>query len=894
MAFHMNSQACASSSKDRDKPHLLSLPGETLKAIFEYAEPKDLAILARVSRCFRDLAAAQLYRTFAHVLADDDSSNGQAAVDRLAGILETLTTSDYDYARYIKEISMDTASGGDGGERASREFKYQYTCGKLLNTLLLVTLRKVNALETFRWNVRVEISQTVFAALSKISTLHTLHVRLQAGLSLHSASATVLSTSIPPPPAPVSIPSVPHSTHFHHHHHHHHLHHPHSAHPAHPLISHPNLSSIYPYMAPKASTSTDVKLTKRLNVDKATHQLQNFSQFSGLKSLAVLDIDSLEYIPDIAQCISSSSSSLKSLKLSFSDSLALKARKKAVVATSDTESVQEDDDFDDLGGLAPPPPPAIVNAPNAFGDSSASTSNEADVRAERAAQEKALAQLFGLRKESASQRFLEHAFEEAIAAADREARERAKTFLEQDEDKLFVQNLRKVTQGISSLKSTKHSKALEKIEKAATKYLDRKQDVQQKKKTSNGKIASMNSSVFGQSGPSKSDATEDLITGIKLSNIMSDSKMPFFTMVTQGGQPELLGTDSKHHPFTTYMQQAPVFAPSPVPLSMKAAKPTSTSKGNGGAVVTSASSPSKVNEGVVSEGSGSAAQTTGVNYKGTGRKSDDELSDLIDLEHPDNDYDAGEDQEFIGDADSSADNESQGSNSGVPLFQDGADGGTERVKTPNLDPPKGKKAVRDPPGLVENSKQDRKARSGEEVVKDYLRQNHGISLESLSIHLIPVRASVLCRAIDVCSLKHISLLNVGPQRSFWAMLTKIQKTSSLKLTSIHTDNVTLSFLEFLNGLDELTELFMFERSSRSKVESFAAKTSVTIEDIRKQVLKKHCGHLTRLVIRNNEGPNWALNRRSVLLITKFGSKLVELAVGLSSSNFVSSLSLAGF
>lgn len=36
MALHVNSQACASSSEDRDKPHLLSLPGETLKAIFEY------------------------------------------------------------------------------------------------------------------------------------------------------------------------------------------------------------------------------------------------------------------------------------------------------------------------------------------------------------------------------------------------------------------------------------------------------------------------------------------------------------------------------------------------------------------------------------------------------------------------------------------------------------------------------------------------------------------------------------------------------------------------------------------------------------------------------------------------------------------------------------------
>jgi hypothetical protein len=71
-------------------------------------------------------------------------------VDRLAGILETLTTSDYNYARYIKEISLDTVYSGEAGERASREFKYDYSCGKFLNTLLLATIKKISALETFR------------------------------------------------------------------------------------------------------------------------------------------------------------------------------------------------------------------------------------------------------------------------------------------------------------------------------------------------------------------------------------------------------------------------------------------------------------------------------------------------------------------------------------------------------------------------------------------------------------------------------------------------------------------------------------------------------------------------------------------------------------------------
>jgi len=728
----------------------------------------------------------------------------------------------------------------------------------------------------------VEISQSVFATLSKMSTLQNLHIRLQAGPSLHSASAVTPSITVPPPPAPVSIPSAPHGAH-----HHHHLHHPHAAHPAHVLISHSNPSSIIPYMAPKPPTSTpDVRLTKRLDVHKATHGLQNFSQFSGLKSLAVLDIDSLEYIPEIAQCISSSSSSLKSLRLSFSDSRALKARKKVVASVSDTETIQEGDEFDDLDGLAPPLPP-IVDTANGFGASSASAPNDADVRNERSVQEKVLAQLLGLQKESTSQRFLEQAFEEAIAAADREARERARALAEQDEDKLFVGNLRKITQELSSLKSAKHAKALERIEKAANRYLERKQNTEQKTASSNGKISPINSTSLGQSGPSKSNVgtPNNIIAGID--DVINDAKMSFFSLVTQSGQPELVGTHGKYYPTTTYFQLTPTFAPSPVPLSMKAPKPTSTWKGNGGAVVNSASTSSQVNEGVVNDGSGSTIQTTGLNYKGTGRKSDDGLSDMIDLEHPDDDSDAGEDQEFVEDADSGADNETQSSNSGVPLFQNGANEEAERIEAPNTASRKGKEAVREPPGMTENAKQDRKSRSSDEVVQDYLRQNHGISLESLSIHLIPVKASVLFRAIDVCSLKHISLLNVGPQRNFWAMLTKLQKTNPLKLTSIHTDNVTPTLLTFLNDLDELTELFMFERSSRSKVESFAAKTSVTIEDIRKQVLKKHSRHLTRLVIRNDEDFSWALNRKSVLLITQFGSKLTELAVGLGSSNFVS-------
>lgn len=106
--------------------------------------------MARVSRAFRDFAAAQLYRSLSHVFTDDERKDGQLSVDYLAAILETLTTADYNYARFIKEISIDTDSESSA-EQAIREFKYDYSCGKFLNTLIHATLKKITALETFRY-----------------------------------------------------------------------------------------------------------------------------------------------------------------------------------------------------------------------------------------------------------------------------------------------------------------------------------------------------------------------------------------------------------------------------------------------------------------------------------------------------------------------------------------------------------------------------------------------------------------------------------------------------------------------------------------------------------------------------------------------------------------------
>ena len=59
-------------------------------------------------------------------------------------------TSEYNYAKHLREIILETLSGEDKGEQAYRHYTYDVSCGKFLNTLLFMALRKAKALEKFR------------------------------------------------------------------------------------------------------------------------------------------------------------------------------------------------------------------------------------------------------------------------------------------------------------------------------------------------------------------------------------------------------------------------------------------------------------------------------------------------------------------------------------------------------------------------------------------------------------------------------------------------------------------------------------------------------------------------------------------------------------------------
>lgn len=129
------------------------LPGELQQEIVSHVPQHDLICLCLVSRRFRDLAAAELYRSFNIIFPDDDDPAYDSPVDGLANGLETFATSDYDYAKHLRDVSLDTVSAGDKAELSYKHYLASQSCGKFMNTLILLMLRKANALEKLRYVV---------------------------------------------------------------------------------------------------------------------------------------------------------------------------------------------------------------------------------------------------------------------------------------------------------------------------------------------------------------------------------------------------------------------------------------------------------------------------------------------------------------------------------------------------------------------------------------------------------------------------------------------------------------------------------------------------------------------------------------------------------------------
>ena len=254
----------------------------------------------------------------------------------------------------------------------------------------------------------------------------------------------------------------------------------------------------------------------------------------------------------------------------------------------------------------------------------------------------------------------------------------------------------------------------------------------------------------------------------------------------------------------------------------------------------------------------------------------------IDMEHPDETtIEAGSDQEIIAESDERDTIPRKRARFAVAEsispanFQESA----EQGKSSSTDPDRNNHG---------NALTSSTAKSSDEEMRDYIRANHGLQLEELSLYLIPLKASILARALDLNVLRRLTLLNVGPQDAFWLLLARLQSHSAqISFKSVHTDNVSIPFLEFLRTFEGLDELFLLERNNKGDADAGSSKTGVNITTIRKVTLRKHIGTLKRLLIRNDNDESWDLDAHTIRFLSGKGTSLVELAISLNMKHFVS-------
>ncbi|KAI1931837.1 hypothetical protein LOZ65_001089 [Ophidiomyces ophidiicola] len=195
----------------------------------------------------------------------------------------------------------------------------------------------MTALESLRWDSKVHLNPSIFAVLGMSSSLKELQIRMHSGRSIASQCAPSPAPSSTWPPGSQPTQNLPPSMLVH----------------SHGTLPSPSISVL----------PTQNRIVKSTNFGSPA---RIFSHFKGPKSLAVLDMDSFEYISEISECISTSATSLKFLRLSFSEKLVLKSRKSTAFDPSDSESyTQEEDELDWAGysGVYYPNLPSPVSYP---------------------------------------------------------------------------------------------------------------------------------------------------------------------------------------------------------------------------------------------------------------------------------------------------------------------------------------------------------------------------------------------------------------------------------------------------------------------------------------------------------------------------------------------------
>lgn len=669
-----------------------------------------------------------------------------------------------------------------------------------------------------RWNIRVELSRPVYEQLHQIKTLKHLHIRMQAGESYYRT----------PPPLPSSGNLSLHNSSL--------THWPGSLSGSPPLMA----PMVYPLSTspPMAGAGTSPssfwhshKLptrAKAVNANGRSKLPATLGRFKNLRSLSVLDIDDTDFVDELRQVIRNSNN-LKELHLSFSDALAQQSRTPNPLVHDPDDSDVEDD--------------------YAIHDHESSLHTSAPAKAFRAAQERkvqeaVLGKILGVEPVLLKKRNMPSISEPGPASlrADKGKNNDETPVIDVRED--FAASLNKVSKQLIALQagsddlSAAQQEVLDMIAKAAKKYVAT--DATDKNNTMDppsskqgnrmGESSSMSASVEAATANGTSSASRDAEAAAH----EADSTSTYNAKSKIAGEREE-DIDIEH--VETIDDIVADVQDDSAAQSSCTAQPRGTS------------SPSKVPQGTSNKPPGKDAHI--VKLKSECLALQNEATAVAQRIQDLRVDDPGRHEEFL----EKAEEDLASLNSSITSLK-------KSIRSAE----RGKSAT-------EESTQS---------VADYTRQTRGLTLDSLSIHLIPVKPSVLSRSINLSSLKQLTLLNVGNQAPIWALLKRENAMQPLALRSVFTDQVSSQFILCMASLQELHELYILQRSSKHRPESETPPCTVTLDHIRRLVLAKHIGTLERLMIKDeSNGMNWDVNEKTMVMICTRGLKLKELAVSMN-------------
>jgi hypothetical protein len=685
----------------------------------------------------------------------------------------------------------------------------------------------------------VELSRPVFKALHQIQSLQHLQLRMQTGPSIYQ---------IPPP-----LTGIPLITTL-----------------SNDASSIAEQDLIYiPSMPPTLSgTSTPNSFSLGNKTTKCNHKVTpsiktppTLSEFKNLKTLSILDMDTLDYIDELKACVKNSSSTLSTLKLSFSESLANKSRKPPPDPHSDDDSDQEDE-FG-LGGMPPPGLPANTPLP---ASNSTGTSKIVSAQQEKKRQEAVLGRIFGL--------------ESKVVKAKAAVEPEKVTKSEEDPKRRFIRSLAPVIAKLmanikpGSEASIEGKETLAMIENAVKLYID---SIDKGK----GKATESDGSSTAKATPASSSASMNDGDDAVMSGAAASEEPGLFDDVETRkkrtgepapGLPNPEDIDVEEPEFEDLLIEFDGPAPDskhdedPETETPKASQSPAENSDLAGKSEPQSTQPEATSETPKAEQS--SAPMDSINW----------ANKLHILEH------------HLAIRSTHKEIEKQGEllRKRMEEFKQKLQAGSVQdidYKTIAEAEAEFQKVARRVEELSRNMQEvtdhidelQSSAALDDARMMEYIRDTRGLTLKSLAIYLIPIKASVLSRAIDIHVLQSITLLNVGPQIQFWNVLARENKLLPLPLQKIHTDNVTLPFLAFVAHLELLTELYMLERTPKARVESTASKTTVNMDQIRKVILKRHINTLKMLVIRNEAGAEWDVDVKTMVLLCHKGKALEELA-----------------